>query len=167
MGIGTLRLKAQGARATIQGVVTDMSGAAIPDAMVQVRNVGTRSVHSTASDTQGRFAVQDLVVGAYEVQASKMGFSTVVRKGITLTVGAQGVIDFALPVGQQQQTVTVEGQVSEVDCCAESFSLEAQGLQRVQPGLNCFRVNAAAATQQGEDATTLDRLEKANSDAAF
>src|SRR5437762_9921570 len=84
MGIGTLRLNAQVARATIQGVVTEMSGAAIPDAMVQVRNVGTGSVQSTASDTQCRFAVQDLVVGAYEVQASKMGFSTVVRKGITL-----------------------------------------------------------------------------------
>src|SRR5258708_5820755 len=64
---------------------------------------------------QGRYRVPDLGVGQYEVQASKTGFSTAVHKGITLTVGGQSVVDFALPVGQQQQTVTVEGQVSQVE----------------------------------------------------
>src|SRR5207248_7529916 len=37
------------------------------------------------------------------------------RRGITLTVGAQSVVDFSLTVGQSQQTVTVEGTVSQVD----------------------------------------------------
>ena len=37
------------------------------------------------------------------------------RKGITLTVGSQSVVDFALAVGQTQQTVTVEGQVTQVE----------------------------------------------------
>ena len=39
----------------------------------------------------------DLAVGSYEIQASKEGFQTVVRKGVTLTVGSQPVVDFALP----------------------------------------------------------------------
>ncbi len=39
----------------------------------------------------------------------------VVHKGITLTVGAQAVVDFSLPVGQQQQTVTVEGEATVVE----------------------------------------------------
>lgn len=115
---GTLsvhQLKGQGATATILGTVTDMSGAAIPDAMVEVKNTGTGATQSVPTDSQGRFRVPDLVVGEYEVQAVKTGFSTVVHKGITLLVGAQTVVDFALPVGQQQQTVTVEGEATTVE----------------------------------------------------
>jgi hypothetical protein len=112
---GLTRLNGQAATASIQGVVTDASNAAVPDASVQVRNVNTGATQTTATSAQGRFLVPDLGVGEYEVQAAKMGFQTVVRKGITLTVGAQSVVDFSLPVGQQQQTVTVEGQASQVE----------------------------------------------------
>ena len=117
-GIGLIapqRLAGQGATATILGTVTDPSGAAIGDASVQVRNIGTGISQATTADAQGRFRVSDLGVGEYEVQASKPGFSTLVHKGITLTVGSQNVVDFALAVGQTQQTVTVEGQVSQVE----------------------------------------------------
>src|SRR5207244_8475733 len=104
------RLNAQGATATILGTVTDMSGAGVPEAAIQVKNVGTGITQSTASDTVGRFSVPDLGIGEYEVQASKTGFSVVIRKGITLTVGSQAVVDFSLPVGQQTQILTVESQ---------------------------------------------------------
>jgi hypothetical protein len=114
-GVGVTRLGAQGTTATVLGTVADMSGAAIPDAMVQVKNVGTGVTQSIAADAQGRYRVPDLSVGDYEVQATKAGFSTVVHKGITLTVGAQAVVDFSLQVGQQTQTVTVEGQASAVE----------------------------------------------------
>jgi hypothetical protein len=109
------RLAAQGTTATILGTVTDSTGAAIPGAAIQVKNVGTGLTQSTQSDPQGRYRVPDLAVGDYEVQSSKQGFATVLRKGITLTVGSQGVVDFALAVGQTQQTVTVEGQVTQVE----------------------------------------------------
>src|SRR5712692_7831046 len=114
-GVGVTRLQAQGTTATILGTITDMTGAAIPETAVQVKNVGTGITQSTASDAQGRFTAPDLGIGEYEVQASRMGFSTVIHKGITLTVGSQAVIDFSLPVGQQTQTVTVESQASQVE----------------------------------------------------
>lgn len=109
------RLEAQVATATISGTVTDSSGAAISDASIQVQNTGTGATQSAMSDVEGRYRVAELPVGNYQVQASKMGFSTTVHMGITLTVGAQSVVDFSLPVGQQTQTVTVEGQVSQVE----------------------------------------------------
>jgi len=114
-GIGVGRLNAQAATATILGSVTDASGATIPDAAIQVRNVGTGNVQNTTSNAQGRYNMPDLGIGSYEVQAMKAGFSTVVHKGIDLTVGSQNVVDFALQVGQQTQTVTVEGQASTVN----------------------------------------------------
>jgi hypothetical protein len=110
------RLNAQGATsASVQGTVTDSSGAVIPNASVQVKNVGTGQTQKAQSDSQGRYTIVELPVGNYEVEGSAQGFQTVVRRGITLTVGAQSVVDFSLPVGQSQQTVTVEATVSQVD----------------------------------------------------
>ena len=113
-GVGVTELRGQGATATILGTVTDVTGAALPEALVQVRNSGTGATQSVTSDSQGRFRIADLSVGDYEVESGKSGFATVVRRGVTLNVGAQVVVDFALPVGKQQQTVTVEAEVSPV-----------------------------------------------------
>jgi Carboxypeptidase regulatory-like domain len=55
LSAGSGRLWAQGATATILGTVTDMSGAAVPRAMVQVKNSGTGVTQSIATDAQGRF----------------------------------------------------------------------------------------------------------------
>jgi hypothetical protein len=107
-------LRAQ-TNATISGTVTDASGAAVTNARVDAKNSGTGVIHSSTTDAQGRYSVPQLPIGDYEVHASAPGFQNVVHSGITLTVGAQTVVDFALPVGQAQQTVTVEGEVSQVE----------------------------------------------------
>ena len=109
------RLLGQGASATVLGTVTDASGATIPGAALRATNAGTGAVLSTSSDEGGRFRLPDMAVGTYDIQASKDGFSTVARNGVTLTVGGQIVVDFTLAVGQQQQTVTVEGQTTQVE----------------------------------------------------
>src|ERR1041385_133057 len=102
VGLTRTPVLGQGATGAILGTVTDMSGAAVPETGIQVKNVNTGTTQATTTNAQGRYNVPDLGVGDYEVQASKMGFQTTLRKGITLTVGAQSVVDFSLPVGQQQ-----------------------------------------------------------------
>ena len=98
-----------------QLLIDNTSGAAIPEASVQVRNVQTGITETVTSDGQGRYRAPELRVGDYEVQVSKAGFETVVHKGITLAVGVQSVVDFSLAVGQQTQTVVVQAQVSQVE----------------------------------------------------
>ena len=120
--LGVTRAHAQGGTATISGSVTDTSGGAIAGAKVDVRNTGTGIVQSTTTDAQGHYTAPDLPIGVYDVEASSSGFSTVVRSGINLTVGARPVIDLSLSVGQTQQTVTVEGQVSQVETQSSSIS---------------------------------------------
>ena len=90
----------QGANATLLGTVTDVSGAVVPNASVQVANVATGVRQTVTTDSQGRYTVVDLLVGNYEVQASAPGFQTVVRKGITTIVGSPLVVDIALSPGQ-------------------------------------------------------------------
>ena len=113
--MGPARLQAQAQNATISGTVTDSTGAALAGTSVQARNVGTGVSQGAMSDEQGRYRMPDLQIGEYEVQATRMGFQTVVHTGITLNVGSQLLVDFTLPVGQAQQTVTVQGEVSVVD----------------------------------------------------
>src|SRR5262249_13926333 len=94
-------LHAQGAgTASVLGIVTDSGGGVIPNASVQLKDVATDRVQQVPTDEQGRYRIADLPIGNYEAQASKEGFQTTVRRGITLTVGAQAIVDFALSVGQ-------------------------------------------------------------------
>ena len=113
--VSITRLEAQVDRATIFGTAMDTSGAVLVDANIQAKNLGTGMTYSAVTDSQGRYSIAELTVGAYELSATKAGFQKVVRTGITLTVGARPVVDFSLPVGQAEQVVEVQGQVSQVD----------------------------------------------------
>jgi hypothetical protein len=124
------RLNAQGAAsASVLGTVSDSTGAVIPKAAIQVKNIDTGQVQQSSSDSQGRYTTVNLAIGNYEVQASAPGFQTVLRRGITLTVGAQSVVDFSLAVGQSQQAVTVESQVSQVDTLSSSVGAYVEQTQ--------------------------------------
>jgi hypothetical protein len=136
-GCCSLVLHAQGAgNASVLGVVTDSGGAVIPSASVQVKNIATGRVQEVPTDAQGRYTIADLPIGDYEAQASAPGFQTTVRRGITLTVGAQAIVDFSLPVGQAQETVTVEAQVSQVDTLSTALSSYVEQTQINEMPLN-------------------------------
>ena len=122
IGVTGVPLSAQLAAGTILGTVTDTSGAVIPGTTVRATNVGTGTTQSTTSDAQGRYRIPDLAIGGYEVQTEKTGFQTVVHKGITLTVGGESVVDFALAVGQMTQTVTVESEAMQVETTSSEIS---------------------------------------------
>jgi hypothetical protein len=130
------RVNAQANTATILGTVTDTSSGAIPDAKVQVTNTGTGATQVTETDSQGRYRVPVLPIGEYDIQSEKEGFQSAVHKGITLTVGADVVVDFALSVGAVTQTVTVEGEVSQVETTSSSVGTLVEPTQMRELPLN-------------------------------
>jgi hypothetical protein len=107
----------------------DSAGAVVPNASIEVKNIGTGQVRQAPTDAQGRYTIADLPIGNYEAQASAQGFQTTVRRGITLTVGAQAVVDFSLSIGQTQQTVTVEAEVSQVDTLSTAVASHVEQKQ--------------------------------------
>jgi Carboxypeptidase regulatory-like domain/TonB dependent receptor len=115
-------LLAQTSTSIISGTVTDSSGAVVSGAQVQVKNVGTGISTSLTTNAQGRYRASELIIGDYEVSASQSGFQTVVRKGISTTVGGEAIVDITLAVGQSQQVVTVDAQVSQVDTTTSAIS---------------------------------------------
>jgi hypothetical protein len=107
---------------TISGTVTDQSGGAIPGATIAIRNVETGVTRSLPTNAAGRYEAVALPVGNYEVRASLTGFQTLVRSGITLTVGRNAVVDMALQVGEVAQSVTVTGEASFVETTTATVS---------------------------------------------
>lgn len=79
-------LCAQGFRATITGIVTDPSGAAVPRARVTVTNTSTNVKSSGVTNSAGLYVISYLNPGPYEITVQAAGFRTAMRRGITLTV---------------------------------------------------------------------------------
>jgi len=127
---------AQTQTGTITGTVTDPSGAAIVGATVTVTNENTGVSQTTKAGADGHYVVPLLTVGTYDVEASSSGFQTVTHKGITLTVGATPVVDLKLPVGQATTSVTVSGEVSQVNTQSAAVSSLVSSKQLAQLPLN-------------------------------
>src|SRR5436853_6723078 len=78
--------QAQVTTGVIQGTVTDPTGAAVPEARVEARNLDTNFTRSQDTDGAGRFAFLQMPPGRYTVTASKPGFATIVQGNVELTV---------------------------------------------------------------------------------
>ena len=119
---GTGRAYAQVAGATLTGTVTDSSGATLPNAQVTINDVATGVTRTVSSNSAGLYVAPNLLPGAYEVKAAATGFKTQLQKGITLTVGAEQVLDFTMQVGQMSQTVEVTTEAPTVELTSSELS---------------------------------------------
>jgi outer membrane receptor protein involved in Fe transport len=99
--------QAQSAGGSIEGSVTDESGAVLPGATVTVRHQATGIVRETSTDGSGMYRAPLLPVGSYEVTAALSGFATTRRPNLTLTIGQGLTVDLVLKVATTQEEVTV------------------------------------------------------------
>jgi hypothetical protein len=114
--------RAQVAGATLSGTVTDPSGSGVPNATVSIKNAATGIAREGATDTAGFYSVPNLTPGVYEVSFSAPGFSTQVQKDITLTVGAQQILNSALKVGQVSQKIEVTSEAPAVELASSAIT---------------------------------------------
>ncbi|HTC63060.1 MAG TPA: TonB-dependent receptor [Candidatus Saccharimonadales bacterium] len=115
-------MSAQVVGATISGTVTDPSGSKMAGVTVTISNTGTGIATTTETKAEGSFGVPNLQPGNYEVAASAKGFSTLVRKGITLTVGQELILNLALQVGSMNEQVTVTAEAPTVNLANATIS---------------------------------------------
>jgi hypothetical protein len=97
---------AQGDRGALTGVVTDPSGALVPEAAITIVEMRTGSTTKVASSSAGYYRVS-VPPGTYRIEASKEGFKTAVAENITVPVAQVVTIDLTLQVGSTTQSVTV------------------------------------------------------------
>jgi outer membrane receptor protein involved in Fe transport len=100
-------VQAQAVGATLSGVVTDSSGAAIPNATVSIKNEGTQEIREVTTNGDGIYSAPNLLPGLYEVSVTAAGFKKLIQPAITLTVGAQRELNLSLKPGQTTEVVQV------------------------------------------------------------
>ena len=118
----TAQVSAQVVGATISGTVTDSSGSKMPGVDISITNVGTGIVTNTVTKGEGSFTVPNLQPGSYQISASQKGFSTLVRKGISLTVGQELILNLSLQVGSVNEQVTVTADAPTVNLANATIS---------------------------------------------
>ncbi len=93
--------------ATLQGAVTDQSGAVVSGARIVARNIATGLERAAQTDTAGNYQVAALPVGVYRVEVQASGFSPQTVNDLTLEVSRIVVQNFQLTVGNVSQEVNV------------------------------------------------------------
>ena len=92
---------------TIQGTVTDINGAVVPGASVEIKNLDTNFSKTFTTDEGGRFVALALSPGSYSVTVSKQGFATAVAEKLELTVGQALNLPVSMKISQVQERVTI------------------------------------------------------------
>jgi hypothetical protein len=98
---------------------------------MEATNLDTGIMRAATTGDEGRYQLPNLSVGNYEVQASLPGFQTGVRTGITLTIGREALVDFALSVGEISERVTVTGEAPLVNT-TRSVLTDLVGQQKIE-----------------------------------
>jgi hypothetical protein len=101
---------------TIQGTVTDATGAIVQGAEVTVRNVGSNTSRAVSSSSVGGYSLPDLPAGSYEISVKKAGFRQFVVPAAPLTVAQVLTIDAKLEPGSVTEEVQVQAnQIQDID----------------------------------------------------
>jgi hypothetical protein len=97
----------------ITGVVTDPTGAVVPNAKVSARNVSTKAVRSVTTTASGHYVIANLLPGTYEVTVEAAGFA-MTRARVVVNVGARVGFDVRLELGATTEVVEVSAEAAEV-----------------------------------------------------
>jgi hypothetical protein len=105
-----VRAVAQTGAASLTGIVTDQSGAAVPGATVTATSQTTNVNYTAISNDTGNYTVTSLPVGTYVLKAELAGFKTAATKPIAVEAKQILRLDFKLELGAIEETVQVVGQ---------------------------------------------------------
>src|SRR3954454_5888343 len=89
---------AQDINGNIAGVVTDESGAVVPNAVVTAVNTATSARFTANSNQEGQYAVRTIPVGVYDLTAEAPGFRKYEAKGIRLQLNETARVDIPMKV---------------------------------------------------------------------
>ncbi|MGH9160057.1 MAG: TonB-dependent receptor [Vicinamibacteraceae bacterium] len=98
---------AQRQLASVQGTVTDQSGAVLPGVTMTVTNQETGEVRATTSNEVGIYRILSLDPGRYDLVAELSGFSKAGRTGVVVSAGSTVGLNLTMETGALTETVDV------------------------------------------------------------
>ena len=107
-----------GISGSLSGIVTDASGAIIPNALVTVSNVGADLKYSANTNNEGVYFISGIMPGVFRVRVDFAGFKSSVTDGVTILSAVISKLDFKLEVGATNDTV-------QISAATEQFQTES------------------------------------------
>jgi len=105
---------------TVQGYISDDSGARLPGVTVTVRNEATGIERSVFTNESGYFTASALQPNVYSITAALEGMQSVRREGVKVLVGQTVAVDLSLAVGNVEEAITVTAEAPVVETARSS-----------------------------------------------
>ena len=99
---------AQQTTATLTGIVTDSSGAPVPNVRVKATSTRTNAVRETTTNEAGSYSLPFLAAGEYNVDTTKEGFQSGKVTSLTLQVGLTARVDIQINAGNVVESINVQ-----------------------------------------------------------
>ncbi|HEX7960140.1 MAG TPA: carboxypeptidase regulatory-like domain-containing protein, partial [Terriglobales bacterium] len=107
--IATLDACAQTVTGTLNGHITDASGAIVPQVSIRAVNQNTGGVREAVTNNDGYFQINFVPIGTYDLTVTSKGFRTIDKKGVVVELNKTTVSDFKLEVATVETSVEVLG----------------------------------------------------------
>jgi hypothetical protein len=131
--------QAQQTLGSINGTVTDSSGAVVRDANVKIHNAATGLEQTATTKSDGSFSIVDLPIGTYSVTFSRSGFKTEVHSQIPVQANRTTTVNGSLQPGEvsAQVTVTASPLLDQTDT-TNGYTLGAELVESAPLGTGSF-----------------------------
>jgi hypothetical protein len=106
---------------SIQGIVTDQQGGAVPSATITAVNQATGTVNTAKTEATGNYGIPFLPPGTYRVSVVAEGFSTAVDENVIVNAQATRRFDVSLQVGTVKQEIKVTSQAPMLQTATSSL----------------------------------------------
>jgi hypothetical protein len=119
--------------ATVKGTVTDPQGAAVRNAVVNVKDLDQGSIRTATTDSNGEFRVPLVRPGLHDITVEASGFAQYLLKGIQLTVGQTATFDITLQVAgvKTEVVVTTSAPLIEVERTQQANTIESLQIENL------------------------------------
>src|SRR5580692_4965914 len=119
--------------ASLSGLVTNQSGAALPDVALTIKNVDTGVTRAVTTDGAGHFEASGLPPGHFTIRAVKQGFADETRTGIRLAVSQDATVDIRMQPGTRD-ACTSGHEFATTDCALSWHGITLYGAYDVGVG---------------------------------
>ncbi|MGO9319121.1 MAG: carboxypeptidase regulatory-like domain-containing protein [Terracidiphilus sp.] len=127
---------AQTFRGSIQGTITDSSGAVVPGAQVKVISPSTGLSRTMTSNDQGEYVAAELPLGTYSVTVEKKGFRTTTLTLIPVSVGSPTRADVKLATGAISEVIEVNASVPMVETASNTMGGTIEAIEAAELPVN-------------------------------
>jgi carboxypeptidase family protein len=129
---------------TMNGQITDPTGASVAGATITITNVGTSQSRTVTSGQDGFYTITSVNPSTYDLTVDMTGFKKILQKNVALQASQSLTLDIPLTIGATSESVSVNAEAVQVDTTTPTLKEVVDSTRMVEILLNGR--NAASLT---------------------